>query len=85
MRMCCPECDVYFELDAKPSVKFATAIGATTGVFLTRRVRGAALGGLVGWGMAKLMHKDTRCPRCVDIDASKDNESAEAPAEPAEA
>ena len=83
MRMRCPECDVYFELSAKPSVNFATAIGAMTGVFLTRRFRGAALGGVVGWGMAKLMHKDSKCPRCVDIDSS--NASSTVDAEAAEA
>ena len=68
MRMRCPQCDVYFELDAKPSVNFATAIGAMTGVVLTRRARGAALGGIVGWGLSKLMHKDAKCPRCHDLD-----------------
>jgi hypothetical protein len=81
--MRCPDCDVYFELDAKPSVNFATAVGAVTGAVLRRGLRGAALGGLVGWGVAKMMHKDSKCPRCVDIDSSHRAESVDA--EPAEA
>jgi hypothetical protein len=81
--MRCPECDVYFELDAKPSVNFATAIGAVTGVVLTRRARGAALGGVVGWGLAKLMHKDAKCPRCHDLHGAPSSSNSDV--EPAEA
>ena len=78
MRMRCNDCDVYFELDAKPSVNFATAIGAVTGVVLTRRARGAALGGMVGWGLSKLMHKNAKCPRCHDIDMTPNTKDVDA-------
>lgn len=77
MRMRCPECDVYFELEAKPSVRFASAIGAVTGAVITRRVRGAGLGALVGWGLAKVMHRGAKCPRCAGTVPA--GEPAEAP------
>ncbi len=66
MRMRCPKCDVYFHLEQKPSVKFASAVGAVTGAVITRRARGAGVGALVGWGLAKLMHRNAVCPRCAE-------------------
>lgn len=71
MRMRCPECDVYFHLDPKPSVRFASAVGAVTGAVITRRAKGAGLGALIGWGLAKVMHRGTTCPRCSEIKAGE--------------
>ena len=81
MRMRCPECDVFFHLESKPTVKFASAIGAITGAVITRRVRGVGLGAAVGWGLAKLMHKNSKCPRCTESVAP----SAEPTPDPMEA
>ena len=64
MQSKCSHCDCQFDVAEKPSAKFAAMIGAAAGMAASRRMGGAVVGSMIGYGLARAMGSTLCCPRC---------------------
>ena len=73
----CCRCEQEFSLLDNNRGRFAALIGALAGISASRRLRGAFIGSIVGWGLSRFFHQNKRCPFCdgelINNDASRDS------------